>query len=590
MLTDLDQGHARPRPRALPRRAVRRAFGVEWNRRDRGRARRRPGDDLGPGARALARRHGRRVAHAPPPRAADARRRRRSRDELAGSRAGPRGAARPAGARDRVSGRAARSRTSARIRKAVAAAGYEIGLSNASGATRIWPTPMRGDDADRSVRRPPAVDRPRDVRRDVLHAGRGAAARLYRPARPRLAKTGSARVAASENFRMQQILAATVPASMSKRCAGRSSATARPAALVVDLSTDGARLERPYLGGRIAARGAAPARGARHRRGDVGASGDVVFDQLVPTRPRRRPVRPDAPHRLSDRDRRGARPAPAPRLRLRDASLAASASPSSRSRAATCAASDRALRVEREVRVDHAVGAVALERDLARPRAHRARARRDRAASVPSAARSAASSTGTSRPVSPSSTTLGQAADRGRDDRQPGRHRLGHDERQALGLRRQREHVERRHEPRHVHAAAGHHDPARLGQRRDRGLDARARVGPSPTITSRTRDDSSGAIARTSSAWFLYVVEPADRADDPRIAEAELDARRGARLGIGVIAIEPDAVRDRVHAARAARRAARAPAASVVSETATNACVELRGRAPQQAVAAPSPG
>ena len=29
------------------------------------------------------------------------------------------------------------------------------------------------------------------------------------------------------------------------------------------------------------------------------------------------------------------------------------------------------------------------------------------------------------------------------------------------------------------------------------------RLGPSPTITSRTRLDRCGAIARTSSAWFL---------------------------------------------------------------------------------------
>ena len=132
-------------------------------RRDRARARRRSGDDVGPGPRARARRHGRRVALAPPPRAADARSPRRSQDELAGSRARSRGAARPAGARDRVSGRPPDRARSARS------------------ATRSTPPATRSAchererrDADLAgalaqmiptdpLRRPPAVDRPRDV-------------------------------------------------------------------------------------------------------------------------------------------------------------------------------------------------------------------------------------------------------------------------------------------------------------------------------------------------------------------------------------------------------------------------------------------
>ena len=54
-------------------------------------------------------------------------------------------------------------------------------------------------------------------------------------------------------------------------------------ALVVDLSSEGARLERPYLGGRI--RREVPLQIEVPGLDEVmWARGDVVFDQLVPTR------------------------------------------------------------------------------------------------------------------------------------------------------------------------------------------------------------------------------------------------------------------------------------------------------------------
>jgi peptidoglycan/xylan/chitin deacetylase (PgdA/CDA1 family) len=64
------------------------------------------------------------------------------RDELAGSRADlEQQLGRPVRAIAYPVGR--RIAHHARIREAIAAAGYRIGLSNASGATRIWPRPIR---------------------------------------------------------------------------------------------------------------------------------------------------------------------------------------------------------------------------------------------------------------------------------------------------------------------------------------------------------------------------------------------------------------------------------------------------------------
>ena len=121
------------------------------------------------------------------------------------------------------------------------------------------------------------------------------------------------------------------------------------------------------------------------------------------------------------------------------------------------------VRVEIEVRVDHAIGAVA------RSAASRARApivaREPRSSTswrAPCA--SAASSTGTSSPVSPSSTTLGRPPTAVVTIGSPAAIASGTTSGRPSVLRRQREHVERGQELRHVHAPARQHDPARIGQ------------------------------------------------------------------------------------------------------------------------------
>ena len=83
----------------------------------------------------------------------------------------------------------------------------------------------------------------------------------------------------------------------------------------------------------------------------------------------------------------------------------------------------------------------------------------------------------------------------------------------------------------------------------------------------------------------LVVVEPADRADHPRVAEAELDARCRPRLGVGPVALEPDAVGDRVQA-RHRRVVLRARLARGRVRHRDECVRELRGRPPQQPVSA----
>ena len=74
------------------------------------------------------------------------------------------------------------------------------------------------------------------------------------------------------------------------------------------------------------------------------------------------------------------------------------------------------------------------------------------------AVRASTSRGGTSSPVSPSDDELRRAPDGRRDDRPSERHRLEHDERQALGPRRQREDVRGGDDARGVVSVAGEDD------------------------------------------------------------------------------------------------------------------------------------
>ena len=101
----------------------------------------------------------------------------------------------------------------------------------------------------------------------------------------------------------------------------------------------------------------------------------------------------------------------------------------------------------------------------------------------------------------------------------------------ALGLRRQGEHVERVDQPGTSHCAAPSARPTAAPGRGDRPSTS-PRASPSPTTTSRTRDDNSGAIARTSIALVL-VLSRRRRSRPPTHRRAR--ARRGLapRVGVG---------------------------------------------------------
>jgi hypothetical protein len=144
------------------------------------------------------------------------------------------------------------------------------------------------------------------------------------------------------------------------------------------------------------------------------------------------------------------------------------------------------------------------------------------------------------------------AADLGGHDRQRARHRLRQHQRQTLAARRQREHVERRHDLIDVHAAPQQVHVAAVGHRRDRRLDVGARRALAdqhqlqpPAQVRRQRPHQQHVV--------LELVEPADAADHPGVVgDAERQALLGARPRVGREALEPDAVGDDVQLARRA--------------------------------------
>jgi len=92
------------------------------------------------------------------------------------------------------------------IRAALAAAGYQIGMSNQTGVNRWWPPALRALAPIDPFRRPPARHRSGDVGCDVPDPGRRAAARLRLQRRPLTPTKNWRRAAAGwDNLSMREL-------------------------------------------------------------------------------------------------------------------------------------------------------------------------------------------------------------------------------------------------------------------------------------------------------------------------------------------------------------------------------------------------